>query len=320
MRPYLRLLVGPAILGLILWKLDFSALLSAISGLSVGRLCAAAAISLLGTVVSALRWRIFIPEFAFAPLLRLSFISQLYAVLLPGQLAGEAVKAYRISKGQVRKPRLVASVVVDRVIGTLALLLLGLIGLWLSPRGFAPGVGVSFTLLLAALIVILFALRVPAIGHAMERACGRMGTRGPRHARAADAMVQFVRVWREFVEDPWRLTVALAVGLFFQGLAASIFVLLAHDLGINVAVPDWLWIVAVVSLAVIVPASVAGIGLRDGALIGTLGYLGVASERAIALSLVLFGLTLFGALMGWLVEVGTTEATAAAGSKDRKNS
>ena len=51
------------------------------------------------------------------------------------------------------------------------------------------------------------------------------------------------------------------------------------------------------------PVSVAGIGLREGAFIGSLGFLGVSGERAIALSFGVFALMAFGAMVGWIVDI-----------------
>ena len=104
----------------------------------LAEIAAAAGVFLVACLAAVLRWQLFVPQFGYVALLRLSFIGQFYAMLLPGQLAGEAVKAYRIAKGQAEKTKLVASVVIDRVVGTLALLLLGAIGLWLTPHAISP--------------------------------------------------------------------------------------------------------------------------------------------------------------------------------------
>ena len=78
--------------------------------------------------------------------------------------------------------------------------------------------------------------------------------------------------------------------------------ILGTNLGIALPLVDWAWIVGVMSLAVLLPLTIGGIGLREGALIGCLGFAGVPSESAIALSFGIFAVTLSGALAGGAVE------------------
>src|SRR5205809_6612229 len=118
-------LIGLLLLGIILWRLDAHAILHAIGSYRAEYVAAAAIVFLLACFIGVLRWRLYVPQFGFVALLRLSFIGQLYAVVLPGQAAGGAVKAHGIARGQSQKTRLVASVLIDRVVGTLALLCVG---------------------------------------------------------------------------------------------------------------------------------------------------------------------------------------------------
>ncbi|MEJ7670327.1 MAG: lysylphosphatidylglycerol synthase transmembrane domain-containing protein [Casimicrobiaceae bacterium] len=299
----IKILIGLLLLGIILWRLDVHAILHAIGSYRAEYVAASAILFLLACLIAVLRWRLFVPQFGFVALLRLSFIGQLYAMLLPGQVAGEAVKAYRIAKGQSQKTRLVASVLIDRVVGTLALLCVGAAGLWLSPRSTNLALGLSFFVLIALVCAALIVLRIPAMYLLSMRIAERLRRAGPRCARMASSMVHFFGVWRDYAMEPSKLVASFVLGLVIHCLGVAIYAILARDLGIDVALTDWLWIVAIVALAVLLPVSIAGIGLREGALVGSLGYLGVQGERAIALSFGVFALTVFGALIGWLVEI-----------------
>jgi hypothetical protein len=78
---------------------------------------------------------------------------------------------------------------------------------------------------------------------------------------------------------------------------------LGMNLGVVLAPADWAWVVATASVAVLLPLSVGGLGLREGALIGCLSWLGVSGELAVALSLGVFAIMLIGALLGGMIEV-----------------
>jgi hypothetical protein len=89
-----------------------------------------------------------------------------------------------------------------------------------------------------------------------------------------------------------------------------IYMLLATDMGINVSGFDWMWIVGVTSLAVLLPVSIAGIGLREGALVGCLAVLSVSTESSIALSIGVLAVVLAGALIGAALEVAESTSTS----------
>jgi hypothetical protein len=86
-------------------------------------------------------------------------------------------------------------------------------------------------------------------------------------------------------------------------LGAAVLALLARNLGIDLPLADWAWIFGLVSLAVLVPLSIGGIGLREGALVGSLALLGVAGGKALALSFGVFAIALAGAMTGALCEI-----------------
>ena len=159
----IKFLIGLTLLGIILWRFDMQAIFHAIGSYHVLYIAASVGVFLLACLVAVLRWRLFVPQYGYGSLLRLSFIGQFYAMLLPGQLAGEAVKAYRIARGQAEKTKLVASVAIDRVVGTLALLFLAAIGLWLTPQAISPVLGQTLFVLIVLLCLMLVALRVPAV-------------------------------------------------------------------------------------------------------------------------------------------------------------
>ena len=62
---------------------------------------------------------------------------------------------------------------------------------------------------------------------------------------------------------------------------------LALKMGIVINFVDWCWIVAILSLALFLPISIGGIGVREASLVGTLGLFGVTTERALAFSFTL---------------------------------
>jgi len=303
MRTALKIAVSAALVALIAWRLDVRLIAQSIAGYRAPYMLAAAALFTVAFLLAVVRWRLFVPEIRFAALLRLSLIGLFYSIVLPGQLAGEAIKAYRLAKGTTQVARLAGSVLIDRVVGTLSLLVLGDIGYLLSGSRVPGIIGHALMLLTVGLGGALLVLRIPAVHALALQLPDALRAAGPRLGKLAGPVGKAIAVWHDYSAAPVRLLCAFAIGLVIQALGVLLHMALGADLAIHVPAADWCWIVAVVGVAVLVPLSVAGIGLREGALIGCLALMGIDGERAVALSLGVFALAIAAALVGWIAEV-----------------
>lgn len=298
----LKLVVGASLIGLLLGRMDGEAIVAAFQRYSPSALTAAVALTFVGISVASLRWKLLVPEVPYFRLLRYSLIGQFYSVVLPGQVAGEAVKAWRISRGAIDPARLVASVLIDRVVGLIGLLLVATAGIALSRDEFGGRLLVPMASLATALIVGLLALAIPSLFGIVSRFIRLVGASKPRLRDLAAKGLLFLEAWRDYARAPWRLTLSLIFGAIFQLLGVGIYMVLADSLGIEIDARHWMWIAGVTAIAVLLPLSVGGIGLREGALVALLAQFNVPGESALALSLGIFGMMLLVALAGWLAD------------------
>lgn len=298
----LKLLIGIALIALLLRRLDFHAVLEAFHRFSASSIILTLTLFVASWPIAAARWKLFAPRFAFRRLFELTMIGQFYSIVLPGQIAGEAVKAYRLAKGNADAERLAASVAMDRIIGMIALLLIAGVGTALTPHAVPGSLRVLLPSICAVLVFGLFGFRIPMLHAAALRLTDAVGALPPLR-RFIPALQRLVHAWRDFAHMPARVFASLALACLFQLLALGTYAALASGLGIELPAADWAWVVAVASLAVLLPVSIGGLGLREGALVGCLSYLGVPGELAIALSLGLFAVMLSGAIVGGLIEM-----------------
>ena len=68
-------------------------------------------------------------------------------------------------------------------------------------------------------------------------------------------------------------------------------------------------VVGFVSLALLLPITVAGVGLRDASLVTILSALAQPASTALALSFALLALTLLGAVLGLIAEFAGRDRT-----------
>ncbi|MDA8377453.1 MAG: lysylphosphatidylglycerol synthase transmembrane domain-containing protein [Planctomycetia bacterium] len=111
------------------------------------------ALGLLGlpTFITAWRWwkllTVQTPEVSYGQCLRLTFVGQFYSVFLPGSVSGDVVKMVYAGKATGNATGSAVSIVLDRVVGLVALLVLALLtttallildaGVWKGPAAWA---------------------------------------------------------------------------------------------------------------------------------------------------------------------------------------
>lgn len=313
----LKVGVSVALLAVLLSRVDVSLVAISLERYRSSTLLSALALTLLGTLISALRWWILLPEVRYSQLLRYSFIGQFYAFVLPGQIAGEAVKAWRVSRGRADGPRIAASVMIDRLVGLNGLLLVGLVGLGISEYAITSRLLLPFTALLVVLSLILMLTSVPQVATIVSQTIMLTARRLRRLDPLAKVTSSFLTAWQTYCHAPVRLAISLLLGILFQLMVIGVYYLLASDLLINVALADWMWIVSITSVAVLLPVSIAGIGLREGALISCLTYLSVDGELAIALSIGVLTMMLASALLGGLMDIRESTIDARRANESR---
>lgn len=291
MRPVLlfalKAVIGAGLLWFVIARIPLGEALTAAAALEPGVLALAAALYFLAHAVNAVKLQVFLPNLSLWQSWRFTMIGVLYGVALPGQLAGDAVKAVRLARMQKGGDisAILAAVAVDKIVGIFALLVLVALVIGIDAKAFDQTVIVATALALGGAIAILagaILLPIPAW----------LGRLGPSLA-----------AWRRASMQPGRLSYALLLGVVFQALCVAITGLVGARLGIELSIPAWTVVVSFSSIVLLAPISVAGIGVREASLVGAVGYLGANEAGAFALSLVLLGLTVVGAAAGFIADL-----------------
>lgn len=303
----LKLLVSALIVAVILGTVDVGGAIGLLVTIDPLFVLGTLALFLLGQFVEACKLRILLPDRRVGELFALTMLVQLYALVLPGQLAGEAVKTYRLCRGRADSGAIVSAAVFDKVTGLIALLLLTLGAVALEAHRFGTAmvevVGLCLLAFLAGTALLAAERPQLMLLGILERLGRRPGTIG-RAARLLAPLGRFLDVWRLYVRRPRVVGLSLALGVVVQVLAVLAAWLLALGLGIELGFPLWCVVFGVMSVVVLVPVTVGGLGLREASLLGLLAMLGVPHDRALALALAILGFKIVAALLGALLDVG----------------
>jgi hypothetical protein len=95
-----------------------------------------------------------------------------------------------------------------------------------------------------------------------------------------------------------RMLQLLAVSLAYQSLGIVIVFMLGRALGLELGLWYYFIYLPVITALTVLPISLAGIGIREGAFVFFFAQAGVMQAQALALSLLLFAQTLALALLG----------------------
>ena len=266
-------------------------------GGATGWLAGAVVVTLLGVLLSALRWQrvlsaLEVPVRTTA-LVRLYFASLFVGNFLPSTIGGDVLRVSRLATTSGDAPRALASVTLERLTGWLVLPVLSLVGLTVNPglRRIAPGPtrsALGFALVTVSLLVVMLSL-------ASSAGFGRWlaGNRG----------------WRRFTGavhlglDRFRRAPGLAFEVLTAGFAYQLAVVLAaflaaKALGLGVSWSVVLAFFPVVAIVQVLPLTMSGLGTREAALIFFLHPFGVPEAHAFALGLLLYLVNLAVSLLG----------------------
>ena len=296
-----RGLASVGLLGVAVWLVDPAAVVGHLAGLAMWAV--AFAIALHAVIVGLIGWRwhgvvaLHATGFGLWRATTVSFAGALFNQLLPTSVGGDVVRAWLARDSGLATGDAVASVVVDRVVGLVSLVaFVGAMVLVFGSRWEAPAVSALFLTLVPAAAAGCVVLCWPRLPGALGRWRGRLG--GDRLARDLRAL------WGR----PRLLTWLAALAVAGHVIAGVIGYALAVGAGLDLSLTDCLLVFPAMVLATMVPVSVAGWGVREGAAVGLLGLVGVAPAAAVALSIAFGATQLVAAVPGVLAWTGARHA------------
>jgi uncharacterized protein (TIRG00374 family) len=230
-----------------------------------------------------------------------------YSTFLPGDLAGGAVRWYKMSQPDKKPAQAFAAITFDRVIDTIGLAILGLV-FWLIdvPRVTSTAVGLLFAVFSIGLLV--------GLGMSLSRTVATMALRLLEHERLPGAVSFLREKFRKVVESvqmfrelPPRVIASLTVlTLVRHLLSLAILYCFALSLRIDVGIASLGWVRSLMNLITMVPISFSGLGVREASLMVLLEPYGVSGTGAVALSFMTFIMHLSLAAAGAILEAART--------------
>ncbi|HEX5947391.1 MAG TPA: lysylphosphatidylglycerol synthase transmembrane domain-containing protein [Acidimicrobiales bacterium] len=260
-------------------------------------LAIAAVFTLAGIALSALRWQKVLEALEIRTklprLMSHNLAGQFVSNVLPTTIGGDVLRVSRLSRETGEPPGTFASVVLERLTGWLVLPVITIVGFAVNPglRQLGSATRVALALALGTLVLLVGVLAAAGSARIGGRFATNSGWR--RFVGAVHLGIERLRT------HPGAAANVLVAGFAYQLALVLAAVAAAQALGLRPAgLTALLAFFPAVLIAQVLPISMSGLGVREGAFVLFLGPLGVASEQAIALGLLLYLLNLVVSLLG----------------------
>ena len=298
----LRILIAVGLTAYVLWAANPSQVLREAATADWRWIAAAVALVLLDRGLMAYRWMVLLCALSpgtrppFGAVLRIFFISTFVGSFLPS-LAGDMYRAYSLSRLHVSGVEAAASVIMDRALGVVSMLLVAIAALAFA-RNVIDMPGVLPTILVASAgcaagAAALYSERVASLA---VRATALLPGRKLRMLAAG-----LVDAVRRYARHHGELTNVLVASIGVQGLRVLQAFCLGAALGITAPVWTYFAFVPLIVMLMQVPITPSGLGTSQLAFPLFFGQVGVPPAQSVALSILFIALALVGNLPGVLL-------------------
>lgn len=304
-----RLTVTAALFALVLRRIELDRLLQIASEVQPGYVVLLLVCSLAERLFGAWRWYLLLRDhhsaISFGAVLRLTFVSALVGVLLPGAVGTYAVRAYGIARITSDLGISVASLVADRLLVGMAMLIVLCVGLITAGDLFPPEI-IRWTAIAAVGTTVGTLIVVhPGVGALFGRLLRYRWLRPLQ--RVAAACYAFMA---ELRSQPLEMVAFLIAALLLQLIRVSVVTAGLWAVGIDVSPLVVLVLMPITVFALLIPISFAGLGVREATFVYLLGLIGVPAEAAFAGALLIYASALLSTLPGALFLAGGRINTA----------
>jgi len=305
-----KLAVSSVLLGILFWRVDRAAFLRSLQTLPLPLLLGCGGLYILGYIISIIRWqRLLRAEGIRLGLWRLGLVyfqGAFFNLFLPTLIGGDIVRGYFIYKMTRGHDASVASILVDRITGFAALILIAVTSMTLAYGTLNdPQVVFGILAIAACFAGVMLVVLNPWL---TSRASGVLALVGLARFQAklqglVDALQRYRRHHRVLAQ-------AFLLSALLQALIIVTYYLIGVGLNLGVPLLYFFLFVPLITAIAMLPVSVAGLGVRESGVIYFFGKLGVDPAAALGMSLIWFSLTLLVSSMGglaFLIDAHTTK-------------
>jgi uncharacterized membrane protein YbhN (UPF0104 family) len=289
----LRLVATVALMAVVLRGLEWRKLLDLLEHCDWRWWFAGFLVSILVQMLAGIRWAALARPIGFpfpvTTFLWRFFEGLFFNLCLPSSIGGDVVKAYRLADSTPGRLLAGCTVLADRLTGLAALGVLAGTALTAKERALSTPATLALGAVLLATVLLMFWVVVGSLDRLLAMIPEQHAAR------------QFIAQLLPYKLRPSLMTQAVGWSMLVQMGGSVAVALIARALGVSLPLSVWFAVVPLVALAMVVPVSINGVGVREGGLAFLLKPVGVSTDAAVAIGLLWFLATIVTGLIGGLL-------------------
>lgn len=293
--------MSAALISLLLRRAGVDRVFAVFAGVDPGNLAWAFILMFAGIILKSYKLQILLNlqglRFSLAKLVNLYLVGKFFNNFLPTTIGGDFVKVLAISAHSKTRIEPAACVFMDRITGFISLAALTLAVFCFSRKlGVDTSVKVLVAFFFAAAMVIVFALwSRPFFIRVLSLAgfFSRNGYLAEKLTKAHDALCVYK-------SRPGAVALIMSLSFLFHVIDIEVVTILARSLGISTPASYFFLAVPIINILIILPVSLNGIGIREGAFVFFFSKVGIPQASILALSLLLYASIVVLSLAGGL--------------------
>lgn len=232
------------------------------------------------------------------------FISNFYALLSPGPWLSGAVSVYRYKSFGTSFTGGVSSLLASRGVEFVVIVFWGFICALLDPHVSMESFRLPLRLGALGLLAAACGIAVWLIVHRSFKQSGfeRDGVALLRHRVFAKVAEVWTQILAQGPTVAFKASIPASIQVLLSGAALMV---LARSLRVDISLASAIWMSAAVYAVVVLPISIAGLGVREITLVKSFALLGYPPRSAVALAVLLFLDQIVSALIGGLLQIGS---------------
>lgn len=295
----LKILVGIGIIFFLFRRIDVKYLTCKLFSIRWSYLITCLFLFSLSEILHSFRWKVLLKcksiEISTVKLLYLNFVGLFFNLFFPSTIGGDVARVYQMSKYIKNTSEAAASVFMERGIGFFALLCIAPIMIFLSSRQIETH-GFFYPIILLFLTVMITLFVLVSLRGLMKRWHSINNNLYKRIALYYDVFYSY-RCYKKTI----LFSVAISLIMIFLGIIITY--LISHGLRLYIPLSYFIIFVPLIALITMIPVSIHGIGLREGAFVFFFSRAGLSTPDALSISLILYVITLMFGIIGGMVYI-----------------
>jgi uncharacterized protein (TIRG00374 family) len=289
---YLRIAVSAILLFYLFYFLvDFKSLLKVIRNVDMAYVLLSVVFFLMSVFAAAYRWKYVISiknkNISFKACLREYFIGLFFNNFLPGSIGGDVVRIIGAAKEIGSKEIALSSVVVERVIGLISLVTIGILGFMFLNIASSPG---YITISLILLVTLVFSLFVVLNKKTNEILCDIIQSYAPN--KISELFLLYLKDFAEYSSSLTKLAYVFAISFAFKIFDGFFVLFVLKSLDINLTYAHAVAFFSIINVIKMIPISFNGLGLSAISWVFVLKGFGIGEDIAASVDFLTISISL----------------------------